>query len=413
MESASLTVHDGTARPRSSPKHRKSGSLSSIDSGNSHQSRRRSATAVDLATLASNLPLEPTAVAPTQMPVVPTILPTIDTSLAMSSRAISPPLDGALSPTKFGSSELAADARRERKVLDLEISNSSLLAINASLEREVRRQRAELKRYRRLSRAGHFPLSSGEHSARHSDGLDTLDEELSEGPEAFNLSAGMTHLQDDFTDSDEDEGSVLSGGDTVLTEMQSGRHQDRLAKDELRLRLDLQRHKELLVQSQGMNQSLKRCMYATEEMIKDGRRALQYHVRVSDIKLGGRILTGHEEDDDAEREQIEVEDDYDLDVTDVTEGDQGAMESAQDLLDVWTGLGRPRLHGSEGSGDRDSGIEVDKPFARASAGLHSDVSIPRNDSGRPPEIDHIQEVTAVHFTAKASPEVSNEASGVP
>jgi hypothetical protein len=157
-------------------------------------------------------------------------------------------------------------------------------------------------------------------------------------------------------------------------------------------------------------------MYATEEMIKDGRRALQYHVRVSDIKLGGRILTGHEEDDDTEREQIEVEDDYDLDVTDitdVTEGDQGAMESAQDLLDVWTGLGRPRLNGSEGSGDRDSGIEVDKPFARASAGLHSDVSIPRNDSGRPPEHDHLQEVTAVPFTAKASPEVSSEASGAP
>jgi hypothetical protein len=134
-----------------------------------------------------------------------------------------------------------------------------------------------------------------------------------------------------------------------------------------------------------MNQSLKRCMYATEEMIKDGRRALEYHVNVSDVKLGGRVLTGHEEDEETEITQIEVEDDFDADITDVTDGGQNAMESAQDLLDVWTGLGRPRLNGSEGSGDRDSGIELDKTFARTAAGLDADTSISRNDSGRPPE----------------------------
>jgi hypothetical protein len=220
-----------------------------------------------------------------------------------------------------------------------------------------------------------------------------LEEEMDESQEAFGSSIGMAHLQGDFTDSDEDDGSVLSGGDVVSTEMQSGRHQDRLAKDELRLRLDLQRHKELLVQSQGMNQSLKRCMYATEEMIKDGRRALEYHVNVSDIRLGGRILTGHEEDEETEITQIEVEDDFDADITDVTDGGQNAMESAQDLLDVWTGLGRPRLNGSEGSGDRDSGIELDKTFARTSAGLDTDTSIPRNDSGRPPEHSQTREST--------------------
>jgi hypothetical protein len=321
----------------------------------------------------------------------------------MSSRPISPP-DGTLSPTKFGSSELAADARRERKVLDLEISNSSLLAINASLEREVRRQRAELKRYRRLSRAGHFSLSSGEHAARQSDDLEPLDEEMDDSQEALNLSVGMVHLQGDFTDSDEDDGSVLSGGDSVSTEIQSGRHQDRLAKDELRLRLDLQRHKELLVQSQGMNQSLKRCMYATEEMIKDGRRALEYHVNVSDIKLGGRILTGHEDDEETENTQIEVEDEFDADVTDVTDNDQNAMESAQDLLDVWMGLGRPRLNGSEGSGDRDSGVELDKPFARTQAGLDADTSIPHNDSGRPPEDSQTRESTVKEEKPQASVE---------
>jgi len=41
-------------------------------------------------------------------------------------------------------------------VLDLEISNSSLLAINRSLEKEIRKQKAELRRFRRMSRAGVF-----------------------------------------------------------------------------------------------------------------------------------------------------------------------------------------------------------------------------------------------------------------
>ena len=55
--------------------------------------------------------------------------------------------------------ELAANARRERKALDLEISNSSLLAINRTLEREMRKQNAELRRYRRLSRSGRFSVT--------------------------------------------------------------------------------------------------------------------------------------------------------------------------------------------------------------------------------------------------------------
>lgn len=61
--------------------------------------------------------------------------------------------------------ELAANARRERKVLDLEISNSSLLAINRTLEREMRKQNAELRRYRRLSRSGRISIAPSSRSA--------------------------------------------------------------------------------------------------------------------------------------------------------------------------------------------------------------------------------------------------------
>ena len=81
--------------------------------------------------------------------------------------------------------ELAANARRERKVLDLEISNSSLLAINRSLEKEVRKQKAELRRFRRMSRAGRFSMDTIDSAAdafsvtelSHMDHLSEMSEE--------------------------------------------------------------------------------------------------------------------------------------------------------------------------------------------------------------------------------------------
>jgi hypothetical protein len=39
-----------------------------------------------------------------------------------------------------------------------------------------------------------------------------------------------------------------------------------------------------------MNQCLKRCLGLTEGLISEGKKALDYHVRVSDIAIGGRVL---------------------------------------------------------------------------------------------------------------------------
>lgn len=288
----------------------------------------------------------------------PESLPTIDTSLASP---LSPLLDnGPLSPNKK-ISELAADARRERKVLDLEISNSSLLAINASLEREVRRQKAELKRFRRLSRAGRFSTAASELSNSRISGaaLSALDEDDDDEDNPFEaaMMSGLVDVDDDDSDSEEDD-SLMSSNDPLSPNSQ----QDRLARDEKRLRVDLEKHKELLVVSQNINQSLKRCMFATEAMIGEGRKALSYHVRVSDVKLGGRILSGLDD------EEIEVEDDMDAVAGEENSG-EADMEGMKGLLDVWAGLGRPQFDGSEGSVDRDSGVELEKH-------LHS---------GRPPE----------------------------
>lgn len=347
--------------------HRKSPSLSSIDSSNSQQSRRRSATTVypepSPSPLANGVRAAPIPLAAKPLAE----LPTIDTSL--ESPGIRSPAEHALSPVK-GVSEMAAEARRERKVLDLEISNSSLMAINTSLEREVRRQKAELKRFRRLSRAGRLSFASHDWPTRLSDGLSAVGEEDEDedGDSAFGRPSGFSDLYDHMSD---DEESITSSVEPLSPTARSRRDSDRLAKDERRLQVDLAKHRELLVQSQAMNQSIKRCMYATEEMIREGKKALDYRVRVSDIKLGGRVLSSHEDDVSPEGES-EVEAEH---------HDDDGLDQARGFFDVWSGVGRPSLEGSD-AGDRDSGVDVDRPIHASLPLLHKAGNTA--DSGRPP-----------------------------
>lgn len=178
--------------------------------------------------------------------------------------------------------ELAAEARRDRKVLDLEITNSSLEAINRTLERQMRKQNAELRRYKRLSRSGRLslanPISSGEYSImRGMDGADLSD--MSEGEEEDDEDREDNTSEEDSMD----DGSLSPG---AMAESDA-RHRQ---KDEKRLRLDLSRHQQLIADSQSMNSSLRRCLAWTEELITEGKKALAYSVRPSDVNIGGRVL---------------------------------------------------------------------------------------------------------------------------
>ena len=94
---------------------------------------------------------------------------------------------------------------------------------------------------------------------------------------------------DGFLSEDDDESSILSS-EPLSPSAQAAHDARQRMKDEQRLQLDLSKHQELLVDSQRMNQSLKRCLGWTEELIKEGRKALSYQVRVSDIAMGGRVL---------------------------------------------------------------------------------------------------------------------------
>lgn len=217
--------------------------------------------------------------------------------LSISQNAL--PSPGLASPTKAAAgqsalemmNELAANARRERKVLDLEISNSSLLAINRSLEKEMRKQKAELKRFRRMSRAGRFSIDALGST------LDTFT--ATRASDLSDMSEVEEDQEEEVPSEDEMESSESSFDESALENgVRAERDEVYRLKDEKRLQLDLAKHRDLLMDSQKMNESLKRCLGWTDQLIKDAQKALDYKVNASDVRLGGRVLVT--EDDEEE-----------------------------------------------------------------------------------------------------------------
>lgn len=262
---------------------------------------------------------------------------------------------GPQSPTKTSSqdqalTELVATARRERKVQDLEITNASLEAINRTLERQLRKQTAEIRRYRRLSRSGRLSLNSvssnrvasdgsviGGALARAGLGLDDLSEEEDSDAERDAIS------HDEEDDEDYDLSPSESGSAEISPGSRALRNARQRRRDEQRLQLDLSKHQQLLVDSQKINQSLRRCLGWTEELIKEGRRALEYKVRVSEIELGGRVLAPEEME---EHEESHME----------GEEAEGEEETLHGVTFDLTGATRERWSGEKQ--DRDSGIDL-------------------------------------------------------
>ncbi|KAI4647038.1 uncharacterized protein J4E78_009010 [Alternaria triticimaculans] len=234
--------------------------------------------------------------------------------------------------------ELAANARRERKVLDLEISNSSLLAINRSLEKEVRKQKAELRRFRRMSRAGHFSAdmasSPPEISAIGSGNIGDLSD-MSEAEEEDETP------EEEEEDPEDSESSFDEGALSPSAQLE--RDEAHRSRDEKRLQLDLSKHREMLNDSQKMNQSLKKCLGWTEQLIKDGQKALEYKVHVSDVKIGGRVLVAEDDDNDAAEPQES----------------RGLLSPWSPIHNAIDALDSPFFPQSDRVIDRDSGIDLE------------------------------------------------------
>lgn len=194
--------------------------------------------------------------------------------------------------------ELAANARRERKVLDLEISNSSLLAINRTLEREMRKQSAELRRFRRRSQPGR--LSVGHTSRSTSNALSILSKSDQTGGDSDDLSDRSSPSmfiddEEDFSDDASDRSPSSNTSHPLSNPLSASRFSRLRDKEATRMHQDFARHRELLVDSQRLNESIKRCLSRTGDLINDAKKALEYQVKIGGVEThGGRVLSPDE-----------------------------------------------------------------------------------------------------------------------
>lgn len=119
---------------------------------------------------------------------------------------------------------------------------------------------------------------------------------LSTLTESASGEAGFSGFGESCSDEDEDDSEDLdSSFDDESSSLMSPTSQAKQrAKDEKRLMLDLSRHRQLLIDSEKMSQSIRRCLGWTEDLIKEGQKALNYQVKVSDVQLGGRVLTSED-----------------------------------------------------------------------------------------------------------------------
>ncbi|KAL7808936.1 hypothetical protein V8C44DRAFT_350683 [Trichoderma aethiopicum] len=258
---------------------------------------------------------------------------------------------------------LVLSARRERKVQDLEITNASLEAINRTLERQLRKQSAELRRFRRLSRAGRLPsgaaaASQGGASLTVPDASGGLTDVSEKEEDAAKMNGELDEDdEDEDEEDDEDEDSLvdsdLSHGNTAAdpnsTTSQSKAESPgdkRRKRDERRLQLDLTRHQELLLDSQKMNQSLKKCLDWTEVLIKEGQKALAYRVRIADVDaMPGRVLAASYYDYGDDTSQVE---DDTVSTVSASRFDDDTISNIESEAETWP---------KEAQG-RDSGIEL-------------------------------------------------------
>ncbi|KAI5289032.1 hypothetical protein KEM54_004524 [Ascosphaera aggregata] len=208
--------------------------------------------------------------------------------------------------------ELAKSSREQRKVLDLEISNNSLLAINRALERKLRRQNAEIRRFRRLSRSGNLSKiadevelrrgkqrgTDGDEEDGEDDGYSTEDlSMLSEEDYTDSNSSGSDHSDSSRhhrrkhgEDGDDDEQADAKTPDSNAAPSDSNSR--RAQKDTHRLIHDLSKHQQLLISSQKLDESIKRCLGRAEALLEEANRSLEYCVGPSEVR--GRVLNSDE-----------------------------------------------------------------------------------------------------------------------
>lgn len=189
----------------------------------------------------------------------------------------------------------------------------------------MRKQNGELRRFRRLSRAGRFAVEPSSRSVSAT-APSAATETEQEASEASSAPAQSPVESSESSDEDEDEDSADEG---VMSPGSLAEHDAKhRARDEKRVFVDLAKHQELLTDSQKLDQSLRRCLGWTEELIKEGKKALEYNVHINDIELGGRVLAPEELQDisDGARGLLSSTADYKNELSSETEPDDSNTE---------------------------------------------------------------------------------------
>lgn len=234
----------------------------------------------------------------------------------------------------------------ELQVMDLEISNASLLAINKTLEREMRKQSAELRRYKRLARTGTL-ASISKTDLKTKSGIDSaIDTEaatIEEGSSDYSLDSEPS------TDTETEKLSEEASSNSDVSGDESANDEKHRAADEKRLAADLSKHQALLDASTKMNKSLHCCLLVTDQLIKEGKKALEYSVKPSDVRIGGRVLI---DEDETTLDSVDVsaaeetEDEHQTDVEHETE-EEGEEDEEDDELTEEEDYYEDRFDGQE------------------------------------------------------------------
>lgn len=160
-------------------------------------------------------------------------------------------------------------ARINRKVLDLEISNTSLLSINRTLEKEMRTQSRELRALKRwIQRNGAADIDLAEISVSEADSDDETSKE-----------------QDDDDD------------DTILPKTKQSSSLADMMKGE----------QDLFSVNQALNSSISKCISSSDFLIKEAIEALEFTVTENEMR--SRVLSY----DDSTNKYNEDEQNYDSD----------------------------------------------------------------------------------------------------
>lgn len=204
------------------------------------------------------------------------------------------------------------------------------MAINKTLERQMRKQTAEIRRYRRLARSGRLQSIPGKKFSNHLYEDEVLDSDTASAPE-WEASGAEEEEEEEEDGEGEDKESSPSeenDGEDEEGETSEANVKKNNSHDGERLDLDLSKHRALLEASAKMNASLKRCQYISEQLINEGKKALEYKVQPSDVQLGGRVLSGdHDEEDEegeGDGEDEESEESEEDDGEDEDDGDSGS-----------------------------------------------------------------------------------------